>query len=50
MCASAGNMKTFHEWVKLRSVDLEILGGGLHIPLYLTSIEKTSTHARLNVY
>ena len=28
ICASVGNRKIFHEWVKLRSVDLEIVGGG----------------------
>ena len=26
ICASVGNRKVFHEWVKLRSVDLEIVG------------------------
>ena len=50
MYAFAGNIKTFHEWVELRSADLEILGGELHISLYVTSVEKTSTHVRLNVY
>ena len=29
--ASIGNRKIFHEWVKLRSVDLEILGGGYNV-------------------
>ena len=28
ICASVGDRKIFHEWVKLRSVDLEIVGGG----------------------
>ena len=28
ICASVGNRKIFHEWVKLRNVDLEIVGGG----------------------
>ena len=34
ICASVGNRKKFHEWVKLRSVDLEIVGGGYitHLP------------------
>ena len=31
ICASVGNRKIFHEWVKLRSVDLEILGGGYNV-------------------
>ena len=29
--ASVGNRKIFHEWVKLCSVDLEILGGGYNV-------------------
>ena len=28
ICASVGNRKIFHEWVKLVSVDLEIVGAG----------------------
>ena len=34
ICASVGNRKKFHEWFKLRSVDLEIVGGGYitHLP------------------
>ena len=27
ICASVGNRKIFREWVKLRSVDLDVLGG-----------------------
>ena len=28
ICASVGNRKIFYEWAKLRSVDVEIVGGG----------------------
>ena len=31
ICASVGNRKIFREWVKLHSVDLEILGGGYNV-------------------
>ena len=31
ICASVGNRKLFHEWVKIRIVDLEILGGGYNV-------------------
>ena len=31
ICASVGNRKIFHEWFKVRSVDLEILGRGYNV-------------------
>ena len=31
ICASVGNRKIFLEWIRPRSVDLEILGGGYNV-------------------
>ena len=40
ICASVGNRKIFHEWVKLRSVDLEIVGRvTLHICQILVDLK-----------